>query len=166
MKRLLLLLCFLPTQLFAVSRTIDGDPLSAKDKASLNRNFRDIDIRFLNTVKKDANGIKVGTFTSLAFPNTGDLAVTGVGFKPRLIILYSAADNARMVFGACTDSGQFSGGIFEGTASAMSASKCFEYTGNAPNAVLKSMDSDGFTLTFSGTNATFDSETIGYIAFQ
>lgn len=161
---LLILLLALPAH--AYKRDVTGETVE-EIKVPTNSNFREI-FNLLNNKMdfRDAR-IKVGTFTSLAFPNTGDVTVTGVGFKPRLIILYNADDNARLVFGACTSPTEdFSGGIFEGASASMSGSSCFYYLGGAPTAVLKSMDSNGFTLTFSGTNANFDTETIGYIAFQ
>ena len=122
-------------------------------------------------------GYKIKTFT--ANVATGNQSITGVGFKPRLVIfIYCIGDSADFLFsiGAAMGSeanSQFvfaalRGGDSGSGSKAMTNTYCLEVV-NTSGAVTSrfqyvSSDADGFTINKLTTSG--GAEEIGYIAFQ
>ncbi len=120
-----------------------------------------------------AGRVYIGTFTTNG--STGNQAITGVGFSPRLVTfqaLVSAGNTAYNAIGAMDSSGRqwnvstvaSTGG--DGTAhnSAASGVACIVIGGSTPiySAKFASMDSNGFTI-----NATVSAtQIIGFIAWE
>lgn len=111
-----------------------------------------------------ANGLKVGTFTRDMTAASGDASYTGVGFKPSMLIALAQIDG-------------------QAALSVGFANRCaFLYLGNWYNngqlidislsgpakqtAVVKTYDSDGFTLTWAKTGSPTGTATISYLALR
>lgn len=120
-----------------------------------------------------SGGIKVGTFVSSG--TTASQSITGVGFKPRAIILalgVGAADSIMAGFGWATASNQVAilgfraddGGTVGGLTTNAAAVIRWCGTDGAlrGQATLTSLDADGFTLSWS----VAESQTITYFAIQ
>jgi hypothetical protein len=108
-------------------------------------------------------GVAVDNFT---FTSTGSLSITGVGFKPSLVIFFGVYEDT-LSFGVSTASKSRSVRIVLGTDNATrSSSYCFSLGDNIGIAdviaTLTSMDSDGFTLNVSKVSGTAN---VSYIAF-
>ena len=108
-------------------------------------------------------GVAVDNFT---FTSTGSLSITGVGFKPSLVIFFGVYEDT-LSFGVSTASKSRSVRIVLGTDNATrSSSYCFSLGDNTGIAdviaTLTSMDSDGFTLNVSKVSGTAN---VSYIAF-
>ena len=126
-----------------------------------------------NIEKGEYTMFKVGTFT--APTAAGNLSVTGLGFKPKLIrftLLYTSNETVAVGgFGATDGAQQFGVGLTasETPASAMDAdtSHCLIATASSGaifnSATLASFDPDGFTLTFDAVSVT--AWTWGYEAY-
>jgi hypothetical protein len=115
---------------------------------------------------------KIGTFTR-AMDATGaptDVAYTGVGFKPKAIIFISSLMAASFSVGL--DDGTSSASSFGyGTSATFGISSCcielIETGVKTQKATVKTMDADGFTLTWTRTGATASATaTIYYIALR
>ncbi|KKM98088.1 hypothetical protein LCGC14_1161500 [marine sediment metagenome] len=126
--------------------------------------------------------VKVGTFTKTLALATASQAITGVGFRPKALLLWSGAERNAAVQ---TDSVQASlgmavTGIAQSAAAAflsgegivengqrVSTTTVFELIGNAggvlSSATLSSFDDDGFTLSWT-TNAPTEANEIHYLA--
>lgn len=110
------------------------------------------------TPAKLASHIAMGTFTPTG---TGNKAVTGVGFKPKLVRFVSLNANqgtvAAFSMGAMTDTQQYVAGIGHTTSNAQRMSSKAACYGEVSSASLAwytlanrvSLDSDGFTINFS-----------------
>lgn len=106
------------------------------------------------------NGIKIITSTRANDGATGNVAYTGVGFKPRAVICLANVSSTRfMSFGFFTaaagasiaDLQSVAGGYFSGSNVVLMD----ETTGSkSQSAALSSMDADGFTLAWTRTGAT------------
>lgn len=165
MKKLVFLALFLTSNALAVPPQQLSD--DAKDTVAGTN-------KIIQTLSDPNNIIqyKVGTFTSSA--STGNQSVTGLGFRPRLIILgmgAGAVDSLIHGWGAATASDSVSmwGARTDDTntgAQGTSSTRVILWTNTAgtvvANATLVSMDTDGFTLNWS----VADSRLVGYIAFQ
>lgn len=108
-------------------------------------------------------GVAVDNFT---FTSTGSLSITGVGFKPSLVIFFGVYEDT-LSFGVSTASKSRSVRIVLGTDNATrSSGYCFSLGDNTGIAdviaTLTSMDSDGFTLNVSKVSGTAN---VSYIAF-
>ena len=121
------------------------------------------------TAPEWAAGIKIGSFTRDLTAASGDVSITGVGFKPSNVIFISGWINNSFAVG------------FDNGASAVHgvvASSCFHSTvasirfltsanTDATNGKIKSLDSDGFTVTYTLSNSqSGQTGTIYYIAFR
>lgn len=118
---------------------------------------------------------KQGTFQTPA--SNGTLAITGVGFEPKLVIFHlnHAGDtglDARVMLGAATSAGQWVEAGYSGDGDTPSDDRRYvrltecigtlQSSSITSRASLTSMDSDGFTLNFVSTNSV---ENITYQAF-
>jgi hypothetical protein len=144
------------------------------------RAFATVDGKYLKaasvTPAKRTGGFKIGTIAAATLGSTGDKAVTGVGFTPKLVrfkILASANTSAATAGeGAMTSSAQYTTMIRVGSSGTQdsrysSTSACIGYLNDGTStpallAAYKSMDADGFTITVSTASSGFD---IAYEAY-
>lgn len=174
MKRLTLALLLLPSFLFASNSKITGQ-YDEGDTVAINRNFRDLQSSLSITKLQSQFRIKVGTFTSPTGP--GNFSVSGVGFRPRAVVLgigislganesvvalgAGTADNSVSIFGEYIEPAGGDG--LDTTTAAL-----FRYPNNAgavrASCTLVSMDIDGFTVNYS--SADVSGRTTAYLAFQ
>jgi hypothetical protein len=126
-----------------------------------------------------ANGIgKTGTFTRDSDSATGNVAYTGVGFKPSLIVFYAGIDTIRdfMIGGGTAAAGRTLYDNFENTLGVNNQAVAFYYRrdfggGNfsIQSATIASMDADGFTLAYTrtrGGSGASNSIVVNYIAYK
>jgi len=125
------------------------------------------------TAPEWAQGLKIGTFTRDLAAASGDVGYTGVGFKPAIVIFL--ASEASVV-------GATSWGFSNGTvhyymqadftvagAFAISAAFCIFIQEDATNfqrAFIKSMDADGFTLTWEKGATPTGTISVVYLAIR
>lgn len=133
----------------------------------------------LGPVGSSAKQPKIGSFTGPT--STGNKAVTGVGFKPRLVefnVIFTASDDARAVvnLGAMDAAGnQFRTNSYVTSSLQRSRSaqnQClaaYQSPGGTFTAILiaafVSMDSDGFTVNFTTATAAGSDFTVNWIAY-
>ena len=114
--------------------------------------------------------IKIGSFNiNLAFAG-GDSAYTGVGFKPTNIIflggingvaLYPCLGFANAATNYCAYSNITSSGM-----SLTASIQIYSAAGKFQEAVVKTLDADGFTLTWAITSTPTGTGTFFYMAFK
>jgi hypothetical protein len=142
--------------------------------------FRDTDTEiYAISLQFGTPTIKLGSFTRDMTLATGTQAVTGLGFKPRYIMFFAnvlATGQASIGMGALpnTASNPFSAftlnsrtatspgtwGVNSGVALAWQSASDY-YTGT-----LSTLDSDGFTMSWTKTGSTTGTLDVTYIAFQ
>lgn len=171
--KLALLLLLIPSLSFGAVKAVTGE-YEKKDTVVINKNFRELQQGQTITKLQSMFRYKVGTFTSAS--GTGNQSITGVGFKPRLIILGgdtgaastarfslgwgTVDDQAAVLGGAWADDTDTLGGM---TTISTAVFKRVDDSGNATAlATIASFDADGFTLNWS----VAQSITIAYIAFE
>lgn len=104
---------------------------------------------------------KVITFTRDIAGAAGDVAYTGVGFIPRAIIFQYSTTDAKCMGGGNVDSAKNMASYFSAqgaiyTAAVPTTGKCIYFSnaaGTDQQALLKTFDSDGFTLTWNKTGS-------------
>ena len=108
------------------------------------------------TLPEWAQGYYIKQATRDITAATGDVAYTGVGFKPRALVAMGCVDSdKRMSMGIAVGAAEYSVSTLDGRAtdtwSTNLANLFWVDTGSGQNqlAVVKSMDSDGFTLTWT-----------------
>jgi len=116
---------------------------------------------------------KVGTFTRDMSAATGNVAYTGVGFKPSLIIFTSQVDGANASLALAFTPGssntygvsiiQNAGGAVNYKVDALAIQPV---NGQLQQAYILSMDNDGFTLSWTKYNSPSGTATVRYIAFK
>ena len=127
------------------------------------------------TAPEWASGSKIGSFTRVLSAGNGDVAYTGVGFKPSHIMFMgyqSSENNVGLNIGF--DDGTNHYNIFDNHAAAASSWSgttvvsiyCTMSVGNIDTAFVKSFDSDGFTLTWTKVGSPTTTYTIFYMAFR
>lgn len=119
---------------------------------------------------------KVGSFSRDTTVATGTQAVTGVGFRPRVVLFFAAQSNtgeasfgfADQVIGATTLSNSnvnsrtaTSAGTFETNASAIFA---FQGGSDYYEGLLSSLDTDGFTISWVKTGSPTGTLDVTYVA--
>jgi len=119
------------------------------------------------------NSIKLGTFTRAMGAASGDVAYTGVGFKPTAIIFLASLANKGWSVGF--DDGTVHCALFSyGTGPVLftlvATSSIYvveDATPKSQGAIVKTLDADGFTLTWAieGTPATANA-TVYYLALR
>lgn len=114
---------------------------------------------------------KIGTFTRDLTAASGDVAYTGVGFQPRAIFFLgyrNTSPEANWGFSDENKGGGYSSVLgttpyyFGGDVSIMMQ----QSGGHSQQAVVKSYDSDGFTLTWTKTSTPTGTANFKYIAFR
>uniref|UniRef100_A0A6M3KB96 Uncharacterized protein n=1 Tax=viral metagenome TaxID=1070528 RepID=A0A6M3KB96_9ZZZZ len=129
------------------------------------------------TAPEWAKGLKVGSLTRNMISGSGDVAYTGVGFKPGSII-FIACVNASSQFSIGFDDATTHTAILDNsidadaanTWSATASSSIHLCTGVAgivfQTAIVKTFDADGFTLTWTKGNTPSGTGNIIYIALR
>lgn len=110
--------------------------------------------------------MKIGSFTTAAA--TGDQAVTGVGFTPRIVIFYmtvtTGGTQSFWTLGVIDSAGnQWVNMLTQSTLAAaqtVNSTACLGLHGIS-SAAFKSVESDGYTVTWATANA----QTCHFIAF-
>ena len=118
-----------------------------------------------------ASGMKIGTFTRVMNAANGDVAYTGVGFKPsHIIFLISVVAEDSWSIGF--DDGTLTYSMADrGVGTRMNviptASIYYNDSGGSEDAFVKTWDSDGFTLTWAKAGGAIAlTGTIFYMAFR
>ena len=170
---------YIPNKLIVNGNTLNGiqyRPYEGTDTAI-----------YAGTVSDTTSGVlfgpvttQAGYFTRNMTTAAGSQAVTGVGFKPRAIIFYSnrantsdmamgftsiintAADNYTQ--GVVYDRNATSAGTYQNSTSYISVVD--QGSGNTHLGRIASMDSDGFTITWSKTGSPTGTLEITYLAIQ
>jgi hypothetical protein len=113
---------------------------------------------------------KVGTLTRNSGGASGNVSYTGVGFRPSAIIMMGGINTVNE---KCWGFGTLANGqsLYTDASNAnTTVAKLFNFTRltDKQEAVIASMDADGFTLTWTrtGTGATGNDIVISYIAFR
>ena len=118
-------------------------------------------------------GFKVGSFTRDTSTASGNQSVTGVGFKPRALLISGGNTGASWATfagltdgtttGSVQDNGPINGGSYSLTTDLLKfiQSGSDIYTGS-----LSSFDSDGFTLSWVKTGSTTGTATMFYMAIR
>lgn len=124
---------------------------------------------------------KVGNFTKLGGPTTGTQAITGVGFTPKVLILWTFGgtsdatfntNRARWTLGyavgtAAVDQFSHHGSYLSSNSSHFRRSSqnifCAGEAANVTTGALSSFDSDGFTINWTVNNVT-DTSIVHYLA--
>jgi hypothetical protein len=121
------------------------------------------------TAPEWASGFKIGTFTRDLTTASGDVAVTGVGFKPSAILIFAVGTAS---YGFCV------GGFIAGTSGGQgiciyeadkmtSVMRIYGPTVDHYNTLsLTSVDTDGFTLYFTKTTTPTGTGYIQYLALR
>lgn len=112
---------------------------------------------------------KVGTTTRDVSTASGPQAVTGVGFKPKLVLLVATIDSASKASVGFSDaSGQRAIHAQNAATWANAAAAVMIYTDGSNNATatVTSLDADGFTLTWVKNGSPTGTAGISYIAMR
>lgn len=128
--------------------------------------------KFMNaagTAPEWASGLKIGTFTRSMTTVGGDVSITGVGFKPSIVILLSCLSSTSMTIGfddatthLCIINCNSGSNYYYTYASIM----LWYAVSNYQSSILKSLDSDGFTLTWTKTGSPTGTGIIYYLALR
>jgi hypothetical protein len=115
-----------------------------------------------------ATGMKVGSFTRDLTAGAGNVAYTGVGFKPSAVILFAAGGNTTMGFDDGTNRFTLVGTTAAGdfTYDVSNALWFFQGAGTNQKVTVASFDSDGFTLAYTKAGSPTGTAGIGYLAFR
>ena len=129
--------------------------------------------QFMNaagTAPEWANGIKLGSFTRDAAAEAGDVSYDGVGFKPTILVFFSDFSATSQSDGISDVTNNYCLLRLSAPALSYSGTRCIYIANSAgtahQDAVVKSMDSDGFTLTWAKTFTPTGTASIFYIAFR
>ena len=113
---------------------------------------------------------KLGSFTRSMTANSGDVSYTGIGFRPSVLIFLSSLSSASLSVGFDDGTLHYYVDVKESTGYAESSTKSIillQGTGTHQTAIIKTLDSDGFTLTWTknGTPGAATG-TVHYLAFR
>lgn len=151
----------------------DGGPLQAGDIPSngIVSVMYDGTQYLLLSVSQPA--LKVATFTYNVATATGTQAITGTGFKPRVVIFFQGCagtssmsfgfDNGTTKLGVGDDSVDAAGCYLPDTTQSIISAPS---AGNNAKGHIQSLDTDGFTLSWTKTGAPVATITIGYLAIR
>jgi len=120
------------------------------------------------TAPEWSSGLKVGSFTRDASLASGDVSYTGVGFKPSAIIFLAQLSNTSISVGVDDATTHlclldYSAGVYSYTTASVNI--CVS-AGYSAGGVVKSMDSDGFTITWTKYATPTGTGTITYLALR
>ena len=124
------------------------------------------------TAPQWASGSKLGTFTRDVATVSGDVSYTGVGFKPSVVILMSTIDATSRVsiglddgtthycvYGYYTSAGEW-------RMSAADSIRTYLDESNYHTGKVKTMDADGFTVTWTKTGILTGNLVTSYLALR
>jgi len=158
-----------------VSPTLTGATLAGAltlGTASMTADYKAF-VNAAGTAPEWAKGIYSGTITRDMASDSGDVSYTGIGFKGSILMITGTLDSATImtVFGFdngttryCTY-GNYDGYFYRATTSCI-ISGTGTTPGNTQTAVLKTWDSDGFTLTWTKTGSPTTTMTVGIIVLR
>lgn len=121
------------------------------------------------TAPEWSGGFKIGNFTRDLTAATGDVSTTGVGFKPNLVIFFLNVNGQFQFSIYFAVSASSHGGVNTSAAGIFYSGgylRAYIDGSNYHQAVLKTMDTDGFTLTWTKTGSPTGTATINYIALR
>jgi len=120
-----------------------------------------------------ANPYYLGTFTRNGSADTGDATVTGVPFKPKMVIIsggYTSAAAATIGFSDATKNYcLYNNHYAVASAWALNTAYClylYEDTGKGMGGIVKSMNSDGFTMNYTKVGGSTVTASFIYMAFR
>jgi len=114
-----------------------------------------------------AAGLKIGSLTRDTTAANGDVAYTGVGFKPAVIIFLAGHSTDAISVGFSDVTIDACVIVRTGKLTDTNAIYCGNTDGSASQtAVVKSMDADGFTLTWTKTGSPTGTDTVYYLAIR
>jgi len=140
--------------------------LTNPDKPSLNDVVRDIvthtreNLQYLDAAPRLDS--KLIAFQRAWTDVSGDVSYTGAGFQPQVIIFFGAANvsNIPLQWSICYQGASILVRVSSGESFVDTSNCCYGYlpSGVSQTATLKTLDADGFTLTWTqaGTSAIFD----------
>ena len=118
-----------------------------------------------------AKGFKMGTFTRA--PGSGDISYTGVGFKPSVIIFLMGIAAGNIMSSIGFDNGtspyclaNYHNVTAEQWIASLKAIYSLESGSNTTEAFVKSLDSDGFTLTWTAYGSPTTTMAVYYLALR
>ena len=119
------------------------------------------------TAPEWATGLKIGTFTYDLSTASGTQAITGVGFTPTVLILLGALDGTT-AFSLSFDNGTNAYGTAQDTSNLIQAETSLHIyeTGGDASAVVTTLGSDGFTLTWTKNSSPTGTANIYYVAIR
>jgi hypothetical protein len=124
------------------------------------------------TAPEWAIGYKIGTLTRAMAGDSGDVSYTGCGFKPSYIVFLSQSNSGSISIGFDNGTNKYAVTVWGKTvpyysSSAVLSISLMESTEKMQTGVIKTFDTDGFTITWTktGSPATADG-TIFYMAFR
>ena len=112
---------------------------------------------------------KIGTFTRAMDADTADVAYTGVTFKPSVIVFLSALDTKSMSVGFSNVTANYAISSYGSSQLGVATACILVYEDGSKNqtAIVKSMDTDGFTLTWTkGTTPASATANVYYLALR
>lgn len=116
------------------------------------------------------SNVKVGSFTRTLSTASGTQAVTGVGFQPRLIVVFSlkaGSSDLERSWGMSDGTSQFAVWWDDNSGTFSTSGSFLIYlrdTAGTVDGALSSLDADGFTINFTKTSSPTGTGTFGYIA--
>lgn len=121
------------------------------------------------TAPEWAAGVKIGTITRAMTADAGDVATTSVGFKPSAIIFLAGLSTTSISVGM-SDATTNALVWYTGSTGGFGNAYCiiaYEDGTKLQTAVVKTMDADGFTLTWSKTGTPSSANaSIYYLALR
>lgn len=114
------------------------------------------------------NTYKLGTFSRDAAGNTADVAYTGVGFKPSNVIFLMTINALCYSVGFDDGTNHYAIYLLSTGQAEGCATEAIRAGGNGTyqSGKIKTLDSDGFTLTWTKTSTPTGAMTIWYMAFR
>ena len=125
------------------------------------------------TAPEWAGGLKIGTFTRDLTTATGDVAYSGVGFKPTILVFIAGViEVSTMSIGI--DDGTNSYSVYDNyynlnfawAVSSTLAICVIPSPGISQSGLVKTLDADGFTVTWTKTGLPTGTATVYYLAIR
>lgn len=166
------------TALTGASVDATADVLAIEDISVTTTKKITIDEALLAMLASTTNArFKVGTFTRVMSVASGDVAYTGVGFKPKAIVIFGyvsngVVKNSTKGFSDASTNSQILDYTTTGADSNTTGSPNVIYlfddaaTLNVNAAIVKTFDTDGFTLTWAKSGTPTMTANLAYLAFR
>jgi hypothetical protein len=118
-----------------------------------------------------ATGVKIGTFNRDLAGTSGDVAYTGVGFKPSHVLFISVTESNGMSWGIDNGTNHYCsfcyGGTFTISTLATNSITVANSAGSgSQTGLIKTLDADGFTITYAKTGSPTGTINIYYLAIR